>query len=144
MKFNSTTPRTTLAFANPSCSFLRGYAFIIKNILRVWYSQLTEVLQHLILVILTWLLEERSRNWLLIIKGYRESNTWNSRISAWRVDIEKLQKRSINMVRIQILPLISCVILGKMLNYFLSQFPHLQVKNGNNGTLSGVYWEFYI
>lgn len=33
---------------------------------------------------------------------------------------------------------ISCVILGKMLNYFLSQFPHLQVKNGNNGTLPGV------
>lgn len=46
-------------------------------------------------------------------------------ISAWRVDIDRLQNRDVNVIRIQILALTSCVILGEIFNYFLPQFLYL-------------------
>ena len=77
-----------------------------------------------------------------MIKGTGEDNIWNIRRSVWRVDIEGFPKTAVNMARIQIVAFITCVIMGKMLNNSSPQFLHLKVRNDNNGTLPGIYWEF--
>lgn len=114
MKFNSATPRTTLAFANPSRSFLRGYTFIIKNILRVIFKTYWSFATFN-LVILTWLLEERSRNWLSIVKDMEKVIF---EIAEYQPEKWILKNSKRDILIWLILPFISCVILGKILNCF--------------------------